>query len=212
MSGGSKPGAGARDGLAAPAPALREDVRATLAEAARNAAGALGYVSAGTVEFVLAGGAEIDPTHPQEAFFLEVNTRLQVEHPVTELVCGLDLVELQLRIAGGEPLPPEAVDPPARGHAIEARLVAEDPGAGWLPQTGLVEQFSFDGAVGPAQDRGDASTVLRLDSGVEPGSVVSPHYDSMLAKVVVHAPTRAAATARLADALRQLPVAKPGPG
>jgi propionyl-CoA carboxylase alpha chain len=193
----------------APAPALGAEVRVALADAARDAAAALGYVSAGTVEFVLAGGADTDPSHPQEAFFLEVNTRLQVEHPVTELVCGLDLVELQLRIAGGEPLPPEAVDPPARGHAIEARLVAEDPAAGWLPQTGLVERFSFEGAVGPAEDRGDASTVLRLDSGVEAGSVVSPHYDSMLAKVVVHAPTRAAATARLADALRRARLAGP---
>ncbi|WP_040601467.1 biotin carboxylase N-terminal domain-containing protein, partial [Patulibacter medicamentivorans] len=182
-----------------PAPAIGDDVRTVLADAAHKAAGALGYVSAGTVEFVLAdggGGRDADPA----VFFLEVNTRLQVEHPVTELVTGLDLVELQLRIAEGEPLPAAAIDPPARGHAIEARLVAEDPAAGWLPQTGLVEQFGFAGADGRA---------LRIDSGVEPGSVVSPHYDSMLAKVIVHAPTRDAAIRRLADALRRAELAGP---
>ncbi|WP_320670443.1 acetyl/propionyl/methylcrotonyl-CoA carboxylase subunit alpha [Patulibacter defluvii] len=183
-----------------PAPAIGDDVRAALADAARKAAGALGYVSAGTVEFVLAADGSV--------FFLEVNTRLQVEHPVTELVVGLDLVELQLRIAEGEPLPAAAIDPPARGHAIEARLVAEDPAAGWLPQTGLVEQFGFAGATAdPAPTA--ATTGLRVDTGVEPGSVVSPHYDSMLAKVIVHAPTRALAIRRLADALRRAELAGP---
>lgn len=190
-----------------PAPAIGDEVRATLADAARKAAGALGYVSAGTVEFVL---GDADPTHPA-VFFLEVNTRLQVEHPVTELVTGLDLVELQLRIAEGEPLPPAAIDPPAIGHAIEARLVAEDPAAGWMPQTGLVEQFGFAGAASfaTAATGAAAGATLRVDTGVAPGSVVSPHYDSMLAKLIVHAPTRGAAIRRLADALRRAELAGP---
>jgi acetyl/propionyl-CoA carboxylase alpha subunit len=171
-----------------PAPNLDATVRAAMADAARSAAEAISYVGAGTVEFVL------DPEGG--AYFLEVNTRLQVEHPVTEAVCGLDLVELQLRIAEGEALPPEAIDPGPVGHAIEARLVAEDPAADWMPQTGPVHRFAFPDDV-------------RVDSGVESGSVVSPYYDSLLAKVVVHAPTREAAARRLADALRRADLAGP---
>jgi propionyl-CoA carboxylase alpha chain len=114
------------------------------------------------------------------ADFLEANTRLQVEHPVTEAVCALDLVELQLRIADGEALPPEAIDPSPVGHAIEARLVAEDPAADWMPQTGPVHRFVFPDDV-------------RVDSGVESGSMVSPFYDSLFAKVVVQGPTSEAA-------------------
>jgi len=192
-----------------PAPALDGAVRASLADAARRAGQAIGYRGAGTVEFVLAGGDGA----LQEAFFLEVNTRLQVEHPVTELVTGLDLVELQLRIAEGEPLPPEALDPAPRGHAIEARIVAEDPAAGWRPQTGVVERFALAGAsaFATAADgaAGGRTAMLRLDAAVEPGSVVSPHYDSMLAKAIVHAPTRDAALRRLADGLRRAEIVGP---
>ena len=163
-----------------PAPSIDDATRARLREAALLAANALGYVSAGTVEFVLTGEGEI--------FFLEVNTRLQVEHPVTELVCGVDLVGLQIDVAEGRALPDELHDVRARGHAIEARIVAEDPAAGWLPQTGVLERFRFDPSV-------------RLDSGVEDGSEVTPYFDSMLAKAIVGAPTRDAAIRRLADAL-----------
>ncbi|MBF6620291.1 MAG: ATP-grasp domain-containing protein [Patulibacter sp.] len=194
-----------------PAPAIGDDVRERLATAARDAARALRYVGAGTVEFVLAPDGDV--------FFLEVNTRLQVEHPVTELVCGLDLVALQVAVAEGAALPDEAVDPDAHGHAIEARIVAEDAAAGWRPQTGAVERFAFgdaepthpDGAAcgTGAAGRGDggsghdaalgvsSQTTLRVDSAVDPGSVVSPHYDSMLAKVIVHAATREGAIRRL---------------
>jgi propionyl-CoA carboxylase alpha chain len=170
----------------APSPVVTPTLRARLSQAALNAARAVGYVNAGTVEFVLDG--EGDP------YFLEMNTRLQVEHPVTEAVTGLDLVRLQLLIAGGDPLPDEvhaAVEAGPVGHAIEARLYAEDPGSGWMPSTGTLHRFEI-----PATRPG-----LRVDSGVETGSVVSPHYDPMLAKVIVHAPTRDEATAALATAL-----------
>jgi acetyl/propionyl-CoA carboxylase alpha subunit len=171
-----------------PAPSLDDNVRSALADAARSAATTLAYTSAGTVEFVL--------TPDGEVFFLEVNTRLQVEHPVTELVCGLDLVELQLCVAAGEPLPAEALTPTITGHAIEARLVAEDPAAGWIPQTGLWEQFSF-------------GCNVRVDAGIEAGTEISPYYDSLVAKVIAHAPTREAASRKLADALRRARLAGP---
>ncbi|MCK9250139.1 MAG: ATP-grasp domain-containing protein [Solirubrobacteraceae bacterium] len=208
-----------------PAPRLDDDVRARLADAARAAATDLGYVGAGTVEFVVGGAGGDDPPGGAEIAFLEVNTRLQVEHPVTELVTGLDLVALQIRIAEGEPLPPEAIDPAPVGHAIEARIVAEDPAADWRPATGTVHGIALStgpprGPDGPASDGGRAGrsdgdhgvdgalrfsvprpggdAVVRLDSGVEAGTTVSAHFDSMLAKVVVAAPTRAAAI-RLLD-------------
>ncbi|GAY17575.1 MULTISPECIES: biotin carboxylase N-terminal domain-containing protein [Mycobacteriaceae] len=164
-----------------PSPAVDDTLRAELGAAAVAAAKAIGYVGAGTVEFVLwAGGFA----------FLEVNTRLQVEHPVTELITGLDLVELQLRIADGEPLPPEAFDARIRGHAIEARLYAEDVCAGFLPATGVLHRFAVPDDPG-----------VRVDTGVADGSVVSPHYDPMLAKVIAHGPTRADAARRLARTL-----------
>ncbi|MEU1422453.1 biotin carboxylase N-terminal domain-containing protein [Kitasatospora sp. NPDC005751] len=175
----------------APAPGLDEEVRTALHAAAVAAARAIGYTGAGTAEFLLA---------PDGRFhFLEMNTRLQVEHPVTECVTGLDLVALQLRVAEGEPLPAPA--PPApRGHAIEARLYAEDPARDWQPQTGTVHRLELPGtSVEFATADGD--TGLRLDSGVAAGSVIGAHYDPMLAKVVAWAPTRAAAARRLADAL-----------
>ncbi|MEU6701662.1 biotin carboxylase N-terminal domain-containing protein [Pseudonocardia sp. NPDC046786] len=163
-----------------PSPAVSAALRAELGAAAVAAGKAIGYTGAGTVEFVLAGS---------EFFFLEVNTRLQVEHPVTELVTGLDLVEQQLRIAEGAPLGPEVRDATITGHAIEARLYAEDVTAeGYLPATGTLHRFDVPGEV-------------RVDSGVGTGSVVSPHYDPMLAKVIAHAPTRAAAARALARSL-----------
>jgi propionyl-CoA carboxylase alpha chain len=166
----------------APSPAVDPALRARLGEAAVAAARAVGYEGAGTVELLLMADGSFA--------FLEMNTRLQVEHPVTEGVTGLDLVRLQLLVAAGEPLPPEAVAPRLEGHAIEARLYAEDPSGGYLPATGTLARF----AVPP----GDG---VRVDAGVEDGSVVGPHYDPMLAKVIAVAPTRAEAAARLAAAL-----------
>ncbi|HKN54837.1 MAG TPA: biotin/lipoyl-containing protein, partial [Amycolatopsis sp.] len=171
----------------APSPFVDAAMREELFEAARKAAKAIDYVGAGTVEF-LAG--------PDGRFyFLEMNTRLQVEHPVTECVTGVDLVALQLRVAEGERLP---ADPPATdGHAIEVRLYAEDPGAGWQPQSGTLHTFEV-----PDVDREFThGPGLRLDSGFVSGSVVGVHYDPMLAKVIAWAPTRAEAARRLAKAL-----------
>ncbi|MEU4522632.1 biotin carboxylase N-terminal domain-containing protein [Amycolatopsis sp. NPDC024027] len=171
----------------APSPFVDDALRAELFDAARKAAQAIDYVGAGTVEF-LAG--------PDGRFyFLEMNTRLQVEHPVTENVTGLDLVALQLRIAEGERLP--ADPPPTVGHSIEVRLYAEDPAAGWQPQSGTLHTFEV-----PDVDRQFTEGAgLRLDSGFESGSVVGVHYDPMLAKVITWAPTRAEAARRLAKAL-----------
>ena len=172
----------------APSPVVTPALRARLTQAALNAAQAVGYVNAGTVEFVLDGEGDL--------YFLEMNTRLQVEHPVTEAITGLDLVRLQLLIASGAALPPEvhaAVDAGPVGHAIEARLYAEDPAAGWLPSTGTLHSFEIP--------IGGPQSGVRIESGVELGSVVSPHYDPMLAKVIVHAPTRDEATSTLAATL-----------
>ena len=166
----------------APSPAVDDALRARLCDAAVAAAKAVGYEGAGTVEFVLAP----DGTPA----FLEMNTRLQVEHPVTELVTGLDLVALQLRVAAGEPLPPEVLAPTMTGHAVEARLYAEDATRCFLPKTGTLARFEVPAGPG-----------VRVDSGVESGSVVGMHYDPMLAKVVAHGATRHEASARLAAAL-----------
>jgi propionyl-CoA carboxylase alpha chain len=166
----------------APSPAVDPALRSRMGDAAVAAARAVGYVGAGTVEFVLTDGGEY--------WFLEMNTRLQVEHPVTEAVTGLDLVRLQLLVAQGLPLPPEALTPTMTGHAIEVRLYAEDAEHGFLPATGTLRAFEIPDGV-------------RLDSGVETGSVVSPYYDAMLAKVVAHAATRQEAAARLGAALHR---------
>jgi propionyl-CoA carboxylase alpha chain len=167
-----------------PSPAVGDDLRAALTGAAVAAGRAVGYTGAGTVEFVLDRDGSF--------WFLEMNTRLQVEHPVTEEVTGLDLVELQLRIAEGEPLPASARQARIGGHAIEVRLYAEDVPAGFVPATGPLHRFRFPAAPG-----------IRVDTGFRDGSVVSPHYDAMLAKVIAHGPTRADAARRLARALGQ---------
>ncbi|MGW4343686.1 acetyl/propionyl/methylcrotonyl-CoA carboxylase subunit alpha [Streptomyces sp. NPDC004690] len=169
----------------APAPGLPEPLTAELYELAVRAARAVDYVGAGTVEFLVAGG---------RAHFLEMNTRLQVEHPVTEAVFGIDLVALQIRVAEGHAL--ESAPPPARGHAIEARLYAEDPARDWAPQTGVLHRLAVPGGV-------------RLDTGYGDGDTIGVHYDPMLAKVVAHAPTRAEALRRLAGALERAAVHGP---
>ena len=169
-----------------PSPVVDEAMRAAMGEAALGLARAIGYTSTGTVEFLVD-----DAT--REFFFLEVNTRLQVEHPVTEEVTGVDLVREQFRVAAGEPLEPATASASFAGHAIEARLYAEDPAAGFLPAIGTVAAFA------PADE-----PAVRWDSGVEPGSVIGVDFDPMLAKVVAHAPTRAEAAGRLALALSRL--------
>jgi propionyl-CoA carboxylase alpha chain len=175
----------------APSPLVQRvpGMRERLFGAARLAATAIGYTGAGTVEFL---ADELG-----DFYFLEMNTRLQVEHPVTELTTGLDLVELQLAVADGESLPPEPPSP--TGHAIEARLYAEDPAHGWAPQAGRIHRFDVPGATTQFGLLGQIG--IRLDSGIVDGSVVSIHYDPMLAKVIAVAPTRARAAQVLADAL-----------
>jgi propionyl-CoA carboxylase alpha chain len=165
-----------------PSPAVTGALREAICKAAVAAGEAIGYQSAGTVEFLLADSGEF--------FFLEVNTRLQVEHPVTECVTGLDLVRLQIEVARGGALPGQEDLPPLRGHAIEVRLYAEDAERDFAPSTGTLHRFGFE--LGPG---------LRLDSGVEDGSEVTIHYDPMLAKVIAWAETREEAAARLARAL-----------
>ena len=163
--------------------AIPDPLRQRLFDAAVAAARSVGYVGAGTVEFLVSA----DEDAGGEPAFLEMNTRLQVEHPVTEAVTGLDLVALQLSIAEGDPLPFDA-PPPVRGHAIEARLYAEDPAAGWRPSTGTQHRIAVPDGV-------------RVDAGVVDGDAVSAHYDPLLAKVVAHGPSRAAAARKLAAAL-----------
>lgn len=178
----------------APAPGLPDALRRTLHEAATTAARAVDYRGAGTVEFLVTESGD-------RAYFLEMNTRLQVEHPVTEAVFGLDLVALQLRTAEGEPLPPGG--PPApHGHAVEARLYAEDPAAGWAPQTGALHRLDVPGT-GEAAAGTASGTTVRLDTGYAGGDTVGIHYDPMLAKVIAHAPTRTEALRALAYALER---------
>jgi acetyl/propionyl-CoA carboxylase alpha subunit len=171
----------------APSPAVDTDLRERMGEAAVDAARAVGYVGAGTVEFMLDG---------DEFFFLEMNTRLQVEHPVTELITGLDLVRVQILVAEGRELPRDVTDPTMDGHAIEARLYAEDPANDFLPVTGTLHRFRVPDH-------------LRLDTGVTDGSVITVHYDPMLAKVVAYAPTREEAAFALAQGLADTEVYGP---
>lgn len=166
----------------APSPAVNPDLRARMGEAAVNAAKACHYIGAGTVEFLL--------TEDKEFFFLEMNTRLQVEHPVTELTTGIDLVAWQLRIAQGEPLPMSQQQVPLHGHAMEVRLYAEDPSRGFLPQTGTLLQFQP-----PAGDG------VRVDHGLQQGAVISSFYDPMLAKLICYGKDREEARRRLVKAL-----------
>ncbi|WP_052337123.1 acetyl/propionyl/methylcrotonyl-CoA carboxylase subunit alpha [Nocardioides alkalitolerans] len=176
-----------------PAPGLREETWRALHDAARRAAEAIDYRGAGTVEFLLDAAT-------QKFWFLEMNTRLQVEHPVTEAVFGVDLVEMQLAVAEGLPTP--AARPEPRGHAIEVRLYAEDPAADYQPQSGLLTAFDIPG-VDVELSPSDASSGLRLDSGFGAGDEVGTHYDAMLAKVIAWAPTRRQAARALAGALRR---------
>ncbi|MGY1718386.1 acetyl/propionyl/methylcrotonyl-CoA carboxylase subunit alpha [Blastococcus sp. SYSU DS0552] len=168
----------------APSPLLDTGMRATMGRAAVEAAKAVGYTGAGTVEFI------VDAERPRDFFFLEMNTRLQVEHPVTECVTGLDLVELQVRVAAGERLPVDQDDVSLDGHAIEGRLYAEDPARGFLPQAGTV--------LGLVEPDGAG---IRVDSSLAVGTVVGTDYDPMLAKVVAWGPDRETARARLVGAL-----------
>ncbi len=175
-----------------PAPGLTDAMRATLYAAAEAAARAIDYVGAGTVEFLLPR----EPADGRGPYFLEMNTRLQVEHPVTEAVYGLDLVALQIAVAEGGWLPPTPPEP--RGHAVEARLYAEDPGRGYAPQTGRLHRLWIPGAPSGAVGVG-----LRTDTGYATHDTVTPHYDPLLAKVVAHAPTRPEALRLLARALER---------
>ena len=169
----------------APAPGMTDDMRAIMGQAAVRAAEAIGYKGAGTVEFIVDGSNGL---RADGFWFMEMNTRLQVEHPVTELITGVDLVEWQLRVAAGERLPARQSDLTINGHAFEARLYAEDVPKGFLPATGTLTHLQF-----PAS--------CRADSGVRSGDAISPWYDPMIAKVIVHGPTRAVALARLSRAL-----------
>jgi propionyl-CoA carboxylase alpha chain len=173
-----------------PSPGVTPALREELCAAAVNAARTVGYVGAGTVEFLLAPSGRF--------YFLEMNTRLQVEHPVTECVTGVDLVQLQLEVAEGGTLPPGA-EPPIRGHAIEVRLCAEDPANGWRPSTGTLHRIRVPDVA--AEFRPPAQPGLRLDSGVADGSLVGVHYDSLLAKLIAWASTRDGAARLLASAL-----------
>lgn len=175
----------------APSALLTEAQRAAIGQAAVETARSVGYVGAGTVEFIVAGD------RPDEPFFMEMNTRLQVEHPVTEMVTGIDLVEQQLRIAAGEPLAIAQEDVTLTGHAVEARIYAEDPAAGFLPTGGTLVELQW-----PWQEEPDgAAPAVRIDAGVARGTVVGSSYDPMIAKVIAHAPTRAEAIERLRQAL-----------
>ncbi|MEO0983343.1 MAG: biotin carboxylase N-terminal domain-containing protein [Pseudomonadota bacterium] len=180
----------------APAPGMTVEVRKAMTEAAVKLAKAVDYQGAGTVEFIVDGAAPLSTT---SFWFLEMNTRLQVEHPVTEMVTGLDLVELQLRVAAGEPLGLKQDEIALDGHALEARLCAEDPAAGFLPGAGRIDVFDV-GALGPGG---------RLDTGFEAGDTAPPDYDSMIAKLIVWDESRDAAIARLAESLGETQLAGP---
>jgi 3-methylcrotonyl-CoA carboxylase alpha subunit len=169
----------------APAPGMPPAMRAAMGEAAVRAARAIGYSGAGTIEFIVDAS---DGLRADRFWFMEMNTRLQVEHPVTEAITGVDLVEWQLRVAAGEPLPLRQDQLAINGHAFEARLYAEDVPAGFLPATGRIAHLAFPPGA-------------RADSGVGAGDVISPWYDPMIAKIIVHGPTRAVALQQLSRAL-----------
>lgn len=178
----------------APAPGMPSEMRAAMGKAAVDAARAIGYRGAGTVEFIVDGSG---PLRPDGFWFMEMNTRLQVEHPVTEAITGLDLVELQLRVAAGERLPFGQEDLRIDGWAFEARIYAEDVTRGFLPATGTLDHLAFP--TGVEFRKGN----LRVDSGVRDGDAISPWYDPMIAKLIVHARDRGSALALLTNALDQ---------
>lgn len=175
----------------APAPGMTSEMRAAMCDAAVKAAEAIAYSGAGTIEFIVDA---TDGLRPDRFWFMEMNTRLQVEHPVTEMVTGIDLVEWQLRVAAGETLPLSQDEIGLCGHAFEARIYAEDPSRDFLPATGTLHHLAF-----PNRLSGDA--LLRVETGVRQGDAISPYYDPMIAKLVVHAQTRQAALAALGEAL-----------
>ena len=180
----------------APAPGMTPEMRAAMTSAAVKAAKAIGYSGAGTIEFIVDASAGL---RPDRFWFMEMNTRLQVEHPVTEMVTGIDLVEWQLRVAAGELLPMGQDDIRLSGHAIEARIYAEDPSRGFLPATGTLHHLKFPQKI-------DNGTV-RVETGVRAGDTISPYYDPMIAKLVVHAQDRPTALAALQEALAKTEVA-----
>jgi len=171
----------------APSPALDPAARAALLNRVTEAVRAVGYRGAGTVELLL--------DQSGDAWFMEMNTRLQVEHPVTEVTTGLDLVELQFRVAAGEPLPLSQDEVITTGHAIECRINAEDPSRGFAPCPGLVEQLNLPSGEG-----------IRVDTHLHAGDIIPPYYDSMVAKIIASAPTREAAIERMRVALAQTSV------
>ncbi|MDF2114729.1 acetyl-CoA carboxylase biotin carboxylase subunit [Roseiarcaceae bacterium H3SJ34-1] len=179
----------------APAPGMTNAVRKIMGEAAVAAARAVNYSGAGTVEFIVDGSR---PLAADTFWFMEMNTRLQVEHPVTEAITGLDLVEMQFRVAAGEPLQVSRGEVACNGHAIEARLYAEDPETGFLPSTGVIHVLKLPSGEG-----------IRVDAGVDQGGAVTPFYDPMIAKIIAHGATRKEAIARLAEALGKVVVAGP---
>jgi 3-methylcrotonyl-CoA carboxylase alpha subunit len=181
----------------APAPGMTEALRRQMGEAAVAAAQAVGYVGAGTVEFIVEQPGGYDAPDQMKFYFMEMNTRLQVEHPVTEAITGEDLVEWQLRVASGQPLPKRQDELRIIGHAIEARICAENPDNNFLPATGTLAVYRKPACT--SFERG----MVRIDDGVREGDAISPFYDSMIAKLIVHGDTRVQALARLDEALAQ---------
>ncbi|MDE2414238.1 MAG: acetyl/propionyl/methylcrotonyl-CoA carboxylase subunit alpha [Comamonadaceae bacterium] len=181
----------------APAPGMTPALRQKMGQAAVAAAQAVGYVGAGTVEFIVEQPGGYEAPEQMKFFFMEMNTRLQVEHPVTEAITGEDLVEWQLRVASGQPLPKRQEELRIIGHAIEARICAENPDNNFLPATGALAVYRKP--VCTSFERGQ----VRIDDGVREGDAISPFYDSMIAKLIVHGDTRGQALARLDDALAQ---------
>jgi 3-methylcrotonyl-CoA carboxylase alpha subunit len=194
----------------APAPGMTPELRKAMGEVAVAAARAVNYVGAGTVEFIVEQPQGYDHPEAMTFYFMEMNTRLQVEHPVTEAITGLDLVEWQLRVASGEPLPLKQEQLRITGHAIEARICAENPDNNFLPATGTLQVYrkpahtAFELAT-PAKGTG----CVRFDDGVREGDTISPYYDSMVAKLIVHGDTREQALARLDAALAKTHIVGP---
>jgi len=165
-----------------PSPGITQEIREKICESAVSLGQHMQYLNAGTVEFLI--------SETNDVIFLEVNTRLQVEHPITEAVTGLDLVELQIHVAEGNPLPISQEDVTFTGHAIEVRVVAEDPSANWLPSTGIINAFQVD-------------EQIRVDTGIQRGSAITPDYDSLIAKIITHKPTRKETIRHLERALKR---------